>query len=396
MLVSNHPNTLIDVVLSGIFARRKVHFLANAGLFKTPLNRWFFTLLFCIPITRRQDSKGQKVNNKHTFSRSTEFLKSGGCLYIAPEGSSWVERHLRRLKTGAARIGISTESESDFSIGLKVLPLGLSYSNQQAFQSSVYLSFGAPLSVVQYKDLADQHQRKAVQQLTKDISTSLENEMIHTTDQYEDWVSQMAVNLLSNSKKLEVYEQFRGHQAMIRAVRALRETDEPTFRDLYIQMQQYQQLLSLYQLKDEDILKTSPKWYNWLFLLIGFPFFIYGYLNHFLLYQMTYWVNRQFNDDPTYDSTYKFLSLWLGFPLFYGLQTWLVMLISGNSSIGWLYLISLYPLGLFSNYYWHLASTIRSWWRRKRASRRNPHTLIGLIQSRESLKKSFQEQINSQ
>ncbi|MCB0641459.1 MAG: 1-acyl-sn-glycerol-3-phosphate acyltransferase [Phaeodactylibacter sp.] len=169
LLVSNHPNTLMDVVLSGIFTRRKVHFLANAGLFRTAFNRWFFTLVFSIPIERRQDSGSRKLDNQGSFSRCIEFLEKGGCLYIAPEGSSWVERHLRPLKTGTARIALTTEAANDFMLGLQVLPLGINYADQQAFQSQVSLSFGKPISILQYKDLAQEHQRRAAQQLTDDI-----------------------------------------------------------------------------------------------------------------------------------------------------------------------------------------------------------------------------------
>ncbi|MFK8105018.1 MAG: 1-acyl-sn-glycerol-3-phosphate acyltransferase, partial [Saprospiraceae bacterium] len=135
ILVSNHPNTLHDPLhVAAKVDHRIVHFLVNAGLFATPFTNWFFSTFYCIKIERPQDVKGGKISNEKAFEACDIFLRQGGCLYIAPEGTSRVERHIRKMKTGAARIALSAERHNNYQLGLKILPVGLNYDNPTKFR----------------------------------------------------------------------------------------------------------------------------------------------------------------------------------------------------------------------------------------------------------------------
>ncbi len=119
IVISNHPNTLLDPLHVAIRLPRYVYFLANASLFKNPIIGWILNQLYCIPVQRTQDTNGKPLDNKDAFNRSNDFLSRGGCLYVAPEGTSWMEKRLRPLKTGTARIALSFESDKKFQGGLK-------------------------------------------------------------------------------------------------------------------------------------------------------------------------------------------------------------------------------------------------------------------------------------
>ncbi|HHS95525.1 MAG TPA: hypothetical protein ENJ45_02965, partial [Phaeodactylibacter sp.] len=55
ILVSNHPSTITDPLHVAHRAKRMVHFLANAGLYKSKIGNWFFSNFYCIPIERPED-----------------------------------------------------------------------------------------------------------------------------------------------------------------------------------------------------------------------------------------------------------------------------------------------------------------------------------------------------
>ena len=75
-------------------------------------------------------------------------LIDGGCIYIAPEGTSVVERRVRTIKTGTARIALSAENKSDFNLGTTIIPVGLSYTAPLNFQNEVLLNVGqSPIEV---------------------------------------------------------------------------------------------------------------------------------------------------------------------------------------------------------------------------------------------------------
>ncbi len=89
LLLSNHPNTMIDALRAAASNGPQVFFLANASLFAHPVLNWLLNKLYCIPIQRPKDVKGeQPLRNEQSFARSYAHLARGGTMYIAPEGGS--------------------------------------------------------------------------------------------------------------------------------------------------------------------------------------------------------------------------------------------------------------------------------------------------------------------
>ena len=111
-------------------SNRQVAFLANASLFASSFANWFLSQ-YCVPIQRKTDVANKNVDNDKSFERCDAFLSNGGCLYIAPEGTSDMERRLRPIKTGTARIALSAEAKNAFQLGLKIIPVGLTYDCSQ-------------------------------------------------------------------------------------------------------------------------------------------------------------------------------------------------------------------------------------------------------------------------
>ncbi|MBI4532100.1 MAG: 1-acyl-sn-glycerol-3-phosphate acyltransferase, partial [Candidatus Latescibacteria bacterium] len=104
LLVANHPNMLVDILLIGIFTGRMVHFLAKSGLFTTRLTNWFIRSLGGTPVYRMQDAPEKVVRNQGMLKEVEEILNRGGCVAIFPDGGSHPAGSVHELKTGAARI----------------------------------------------------------------------------------------------------------------------------------------------------------------------------------------------------------------------------------------------------------------------------------------------------
>src|SRR5437867_8989565 len=67
LLCINHPNNFIDSLLVGAAVRRKVHYLATAGLFRHPLVARFLRACGAIPVFHRQDDPDRMEKNTDTF-----------------------------------------------------------------------------------------------------------------------------------------------------------------------------------------------------------------------------------------------------------------------------------------------------------------------------------------
>ena len=93
---------------------------------------------------------------------------------LFPEGTTHSEPELLPLRTGAARIALSAEAETDWTMDLRVVPVGLWYENKTRFRSSVLLVVGEPFTLADYAEAFADHERRAVQAVTERIEASLD------------------------------------------------------------------------------------------------------------------------------------------------------------------------------------------------------------------------------
>lgn len=175
LFASNHPNMLLDPFMVGLVASgRPVHFLGKSTLFAFPPLGWLLRTCGVIPVYRRQDDPKQMGKNDLMFSACYEVLGRGEVLGIFPEGVSERGPHLRPLKTGAARIVLEAEEKHDYSLGIRVIPVGLNFPSGHLFRSDVLVLVGQPIEAIEFHAMHRNDAKEAVTQLTKAIEVGLE------------------------------------------------------------------------------------------------------------------------------------------------------------------------------------------------------------------------------
>ncbi len=346
IVVSNHPNTLLDPVVVAGHVPQNLHFLGNAGLFAHPISDWIFRTLWCIPIKRKQDN-AQNVNNQDSFKQCDDFLRSGGCLYIAPEGTSYQDRHLQTIKTGTARIALSAEAHSDFRLGLTIQPFGISYSRKGHFGSKMVLEAVSPIVVADYKDLFQKDEEAAVDAITEDIQKRLRSAMIDTEDQAQDRLLAMCERLLLEEKDSTNESTFRQSQQLSTNLQTLKKNDFTAYENLKDTVNQF-----FINFKKQNIsyLDFSRKT-NYAYLFIGFPIFLIGFLLNIIPFQVVRLIWKKLTPDG-YDATVQYVGALVFFSIFYTFEKnilqqyvftfsffgwffWTIALFSGK--LAWLY-----------------------------------------------------------
>ena len=101
---------------------------------------------------------------------------------IFPEGTSMHELRLRKIKTGTARIALSTENRHNFNLGIKILPIGLYYSDPSRFRGKIYINVDEPINASDFQKTYRKNSVLGAQQLTERIKKSLEENVIITQD----------------------------------------------------------------------------------------------------------------------------------------------------------------------------------------------------------------------
>ena len=179
IFVLNHPNALVDPAFLLCLAPRPVSFLAKAPLFRMPVIGYFVRALDSLPAYRRQDEGEDVSRNLETFAAARRLLARGGTIGIFPEGVSHNEPRLKRLKTGVARIALGAVSSGE-AIDLRIVPVGLSYTEKTTFRSSALLYFGEPLPVDSVTLESDgTPPREAVRELSAKIEKALREVILH-------------------------------------------------------------------------------------------------------------------------------------------------------------------------------------------------------------------------
>ena len=304
ILVSNHPSTMMDPLQVAAWAPRHVHFLANYSLFKNPVSNWFLRRLWCIPIQRREDfADARALQNREAFDACDNFLTGGGCLFMCPEGTSFVERKIRPLKTGMARIAFSAEKKANWQLGLTILPFGLTYSAPTKFQGKIWKTMGEPVRVANWRAQFEANERAAVNDLTDFLEKNLCDLTLSTTDDADEKFQRQLETIFSNENPTtDEVKYFQKNKSVWEKKRL-----DP---DLKTGLGDYFEALKLVNLTDRgvsDFLKKRKIAASAIVLALGAPVAAAGGICWFLPCFLPWLVVRFLKPYPGYDPTLKFL-----------------------------------------------------------------------------------------
>lgn len=368
ILVSNHPSTMLDPLNVAIVVDAEIKFLANAGLFKNPVAAWLLRQLYCIPVERYQDTGGKPLNNAASFEQASNYLATGGCLFVAPEGNSFVERRLRKIKTGTARIAFDAESRHNWQLGLTIQPVGLDYSDPTKFRSELLKVFGKPIRVADFREDYEADPVNGVHCLTEAIGEHIGALIIDCEDGQQDQLLYRVEAILRTEKPLPPLEKLRRSQTVLSRLRHWKASDVTGYEAFSTQIFDYFEKTKSLKITDLQIAKQPEKG-GLAKLVATLPFCLPGYLTHVLPCFFAKKITNALNADYHWIPTYKFTAGVVMYPLFIGLQTWLVGKLAVYFGCGdwvkWAYLAAVIPLGLVTE--WWLKKA-RNWQRWRRAA----------------------------
>jgi glycerol-3-phosphate O-acyltransferase/dihydroxyacetone phosphate acyltransferase len=313
IVVVNHPSTLMDVLAPGALIPRVMFFLANYSLFKNPISNWLLSNLYAIPVKRKEDvAEGEDRNNDEAFQQCYHHLEKGGALFIAPEGVSWMNRFVRPLKTGTARIALGAEQRQNGQLGLRILPVGMSYNAPNLFRSNLVMQVGAPVDVSQWLDQWSKDPIATVDKLTLHLENTLKSLTVHTENEQGERLLNRIETALHEADPLPLADEHQRSQVIARRIVA----DLPGIKD---EEAYYEQL-------EKDYIKdtkkgTSPTALDYFILVLGFPVFLAGMVFWFLPCFIPWWFNKRLKLYIGYSSTVKVL---LGFFVTFPLTIWAV------------------------------------------------------------------------
>lgn len=179
LLVGNHTNGLIDGALLMGVTDRKVHFLVKYKLLRIPLLGPMIRRAGSIPVYRKKD-KVDTSKNVDAFEAVYKTLEAEGVIGIFPEGSSHSEPQLQGLKTGTARMALGAEDRNGFRLGVRIVPVGIHYTDRQRYRSGVSVWVGEPIDVRGFATSYAEDPWEACNQVTLRVAEALRTVTINT------------------------------------------------------------------------------------------------------------------------------------------------------------------------------------------------------------------------
>ncbi len=348
LLCINHPNNLIDSLLVGAVVDRKVHYLATAALFRNPLVGSFLRSCGAIPVYRRQDDPDKMDKNAGAFAACVTTLAAGGLVGIYPEGTTHAESRVQRIKTGAARIALDYEwrrRQGGAGEPLAAIPVGLTFDARKSFGGRVRVAFGEPLPLRPFLELYGEDQVKAVDELTTAIQWGMESQVLNV-EQLDRAALVHEIEGLYRDRLVRELQEERGlSTGKIDTVRLSRsiadaaawfEAHAPQrLVELREHIDRYRATLAAYAIKDQAVrerlaprpvrMRLQRGWKA----AVGLPLFAYGLITSGLPYLVPRWIARRTATKETNYATTRLLASTVAFPLFWGVETWLVWRLAG-------------------------------------------------------------------
>jgi 1-acyl-sn-glycerol-3-phosphate acyltransferase len=344
IFVLNHPNALVDPAFLLCLTPRKIAFIGKAPLFRMPVIGAVVRAMDTLPAYRKQD-EGQDVSrNQETFAAARNLLKRGVAIGICPEGVSHNEPRLKPLKTGAARMAIAAASSGD-ALDVKIVPVGLYYTDKTTFRSSALLHFGEPINVAPATLEADgSPPRPEVRELSSAIEQGMREVMLHAEQEEALGLIDRAEKIFSAEEIDEPDEEqrlarsLRLRQRFLEAYSDLRKQAPARLDALESRIARFEQELDQTGIDPSDLSLPPTAAHSIVRLLAQIgkclllaPVALVGAAVHYPAYRLGGFLSRRLGREQDVLSTFKIISAMLLFPL-----TWIIAAMIGWKISGWI------------------------------------------------------------
>jgi len=359
IMAINHPTIFIEPCVMACYQPRALFFLAKGVLFVSPFVS-FLKSLHMIPLYRQKDGGFDKRKaNVGTFDYCYKIFAKKGAILIMPEGSTKQIRQLRSLTKGFAKMAFGAY-EKDNETRLKILPVGINFSNADKFRSEVSVGFGKPLEIQDYVDLYKNNPREATKKLMEDLYGEMLEQVVHVNEKEDFLLADQILHLVENQTVISLHQVVIKNSNKIvinkKLTHVTGKLTDALKADLKSKTAAYFQKLTHAGISDYALVHAEKyKLPTLIFLILTHPLFLVGWLTNALPYGFGLFCGSKTKDVETRMSVV--LGMTFGFYLIY----YPIMIFLGwYFGVWWLLMAVLIPVfGYFSVIYLDIARRYR-------------------------------------
>ncbi|MDP2423121.1 MAG: 1-acyl-sn-glycerol-3-phosphate acyltransferase [Bacteroidales bacterium] len=337
----NHQNALMDALAVLTMRTWQPVFLSRGDIFQNPRIRKILTFCKMIPVFRMRDGYHTVQLNDETFRNTRAVLKNCNGLVILPEGNHLGTKKLRPLKKGVARIALQSQEDANHDLRIKIVPVGLEFSNYKLFGSPLLIRLGEPVAVEPYIMNYRENPARGINLLMDTLRDGMIKEMIHIEDEQNHDTILSFVHLLAyhsdEYKKLKpgTNQRFEHDKQAISYLENLRLAQNDLYIKIIKETESAVKALRQQGLKADDIIYAKSNMAAMLtraiILIASFPVFAWSFANNVLPIALARWFGSRFKD-PHFIPSARFVAGLVALPVFWLLQ---ILVIGLNVRFGW-------------------------------------------------------------
>ena len=401
----NHQNALMDALAVLNTCGMDPVFMARADIFKKKRQADILTFLKILPIYRQRDGTEELSKNNEIFDLALMILEDKKTVCLMPEGNHHHQRRLRPLVKGSFRIAFHAQEKFGNKLSVKIVPVGIDYVHYQNIQKDILINYGEAIDVNDYMDQYLENPPRAMNALKDRLSEELKPLMIHIqNEEYYDTFHELRA-LYNRRMRTRLCIFWKSHYYRFLADKELIHILDEEF----VLNPDDMKILSSRMLEyAEGVKKLNLR--NWIFdtkgyslpgiivrsiwLIIGFPLFLAGWLINFIPYTIPQRMIRNVKD-PQFHASFKFAVAMLLFPVYYIILAVIAAIISGPAWIPLAFIALAAFSGYFALYYSFWFKKLKAAIKYRRLMNKSDPEIINLTDLHEKIISSMNEKVEN-
>jgi 1-acyl-sn-glycerol-3-phosphate acyltransferase len=391
---ANHQNSLMDALAILYAVKGQPVFLARADIFKKETIAKILHFLNIMPVFRMRDGMENLQQNDDIFHATQQVLHDKYRMCLMPEGNHADKRRLRQLVKGIFRIAFMAQHEHGERPMVKIIPVGIDYSDYYKYHQALFINFGPPIEVADFHEHWKTNPAVAINELRSRLADEMRKLMIDIrSEEYYD--AFMALRTICNErirkrlqmKRMSLSDRFIADKEMIRCLDQFQVENPEGMKSLAAKVDDYSLGVKKLNMRDWVFRRKHRSLVSILIeamlQIVTFPVFAYGFIFNILPYYLPVYFASKLKD-PQFISSIRMVSGMIIFILYY-----LILLILAFIFLpGWWALAFLVSAPLAGSYALRYYFWIKKLWAKTRyvfgTLRKDPQ-ILHLQQSRQEI-----------
>jgi 1-acyl-sn-glycerol-3-phosphate acyltransferase len=366
----NHQNSLMDALAVLLNIKKQPVFLARSDIFKKGAITVILTFLKIMPIYRMRDGFGTLGKNQEIFEHTKRILENRKSVGLMPEGNHGDKHKLRPFVKGLFRIAFMGQEKFGNQPGVKIVPVGLDYSDYPTFRSALLIRYAKPMEVADFFDEYQENQAAGIKKCRDELSERLSDEIIdiRNTRYYQSFDHLRRLYQIPMLKRLGIEgrtlnDRFIAGKKTINYLEREAEINEKNVEELDNLTSTYVTLSRKFNFNPGIFEKKKYNWFllivKSLLLLATLPVLLYGFITNILPVKVTE-KSTTILKDKQFVSSVKLVGGFLIFLLYYIILFIIAAIIVPGFLYPFLFFISLPVIGFLAlKHYEKFVDTIR-------------------------------------